>query len=279
MIINKQQMDEINSVQYDMFRAYHAVCEQLNLKYYLVHGSLLGALRYHGFFPMDDDIDVAMLRKDYDVFMREGQKFLGNKYFVQSHLSEKEYPLVFGKVRASGTAFIQPVLKNCHINKGIYIDVFPIDNLPKSKWQRYFLKLKVKIYTRRVNSKLYTGLKLSIKSRLVRLFLKILMPSWESTRDKLCNLYSKIQYTGEIIVRGGKIMEEGINSDFFGTPVRIQFEQIESFAPEKTDEYLKLIYGNYMKYEPMRKDMISDNEVMISADIIDIHKSYREYET
>ena len=111
MIVNQKQMDEINTVQYEIFKAFHKVCSELGLKYYLVHGSLLGALRHKGFFPMDDDIDVAMPRRDYDILMTEGQKMMDNRFFVQSHFSEHDYPMLFGKVRANDTAFIQPVLK------------------------------------------------------------------------------------------------------------------------------------------------------------------------
>ena len=121
MNINKKQMDEINNVQLKIFKEFVSVCKKLNLRYYLVHGSLLGAVKYNGFFPYDDDIDVAMPRKDYEIFIREGQNFLSNNLFVQSNLSEKDYPLVFAKVRDSKTCFIQPLIKNLNINKGIYI--------------------------------------------------------------------------------------------------------------------------------------------------------------
>ena len=273
-------MDEINAVQYDIFKAFHAVCERLNLKYYLVHGSLLGALRYQGFFPMDDDIDVAMPRKDYDTLMEKGQEFIGDRFFIQSYLSENEYPLVFGKVRAKGTAFIQPVLSNCKINKGIYIDVFPIDNYPTKGWKRLYLTLKERFLRRRVNERLNIGVNESknIKTKILQSYYRLVLPSWEESRKKLFTLYSNVPFTGACIVRGGKLKEIGISFELFGDPVKIQFEDIISYAPNKTGEYLELIYGDYMNYEPMGKDMVSASEVMISADIVDVQKSYIEYE-
>ena len=278
MIINKQQMDEINDVQYEIFKAFHNVCKKLNLNYYLVHGSLLGALKYHGFFPMDDDIDVAMPRKDYDKFMNEGVRYIDDKFFIQSHLSEQEYPLPFGKIRANGTAFIQPVLQNCNINKGIYIDVFPIDNFPESTFYRLYLSLKEGLYKRRVFLKLNTGVKTSFKSKVLNAFLVLFIPSWRIAVKRLCSIYTNVKYTGKVIVRGGKVVERGIDSDLFGTPVSIPFIDINSYSPEKTREYLSLIYGDYMNYEPMGKDMVSENEVKISADVIDTQRSYMVYE-
>ncbi len=278
MVINKQQMDEMNAVQYEIFKAFHSVCEQLNLKYYLVHGSLLGALRYQGFFPMDDDIDVAMPRKDYDELMTKGQELIDKKFFIQSHLSDKEYPLVFGKVRANGTAFIQPVLKKCNVHKGIYIDVFPIDNYPTDKVQLRRILFWQTLLGRRVGGKLNMGVTPTLKSRFVQAVLKVFMPSWSNAIAKLSDIYKNVPDTGKVIVRGGKGKEVGIPFRLFGEPKHIKFEELESYAPEKTADYLQLIYGDYMHYEPMGKDMVSDNEVKISADILDCHKSYKEFE-
>lgn len=277
MVINKQQMDEINAVQYDIFKAFHTVCEQLNLKYYLVHGSLLGALRYQGFFPMDDDIDVAMPRKDYDVLMTKGQDLIDKKFFIQSHLSDKEYPLVFGKVRANDTAFIQPVLKFCDVHKGIYIDVFPIDNYPTDAATLKHINFKKAFWGRRVGGKLNMGIQPTLRSRFIQLIMHLLMPSWSKAMAKYADLYKGVPFTGNVIVRGGKVKEAGIPFELFGEPTKIKFNEIESYAPNRTGDYLQLIYGDYMHYEPMGKDMVSENEVKISADIVDCKKSYKEY--
>lgn len=277
MIINKQQMEEINSVQYEIFKAFHSACEILNVKYYLVHGSLLGALRYKGFCPMDDDIDVAMLRKDYNLFMAQGQQYMDTRFFVQSHLTERDYPMLFGKVRATETAFIQPALNDFNINKGIYIDVFPIDNYPTNEKQLRKLVFKSKLYSTRVNQRFKSGMKQSIKSKILGIIGCFIMPSWQKTRDKLCALYSKVSPTGKIVVYGGKTKEIGVPFELFGAPVRIQFGDILSYAPQKTKQYLELIYGDYLHYDPMGKDMVSENEVKISADIVDVNKSYKEY--
>lgn len=277
MVINKQQMDEINAVQYEIFKAFHSVCEQLNLKYYLVHGSLLGALRYQGFFPMDDDIDVAMPRKDYDVLMTKGQELLDKKFFIQSHLSDKEYPLVFGKVRANDTAFIQPVLKKCDVHKGIYIDVFPIDNYPSDTKKLKQINFNQSILGRRVGVKLNLGVQPTFKSRFIRLIMRLLMPSWSKAMVKYADLYKDVPDTGLVIVRGGKAKEIGIPFELFGEPVKIKFNEIDSYAPNRTGEYLQLIYGDYMHYEPMGNDMVSESEVKISANIVDCKKSYKEY--
>lgn len=277
MIINQKQMDEINAVQYEIFKAFHSVCEQLRLRYYLVHGSALGALRHHGFFPMDDDIDVAMPRHDYDILMKEGQQYIGNKYFVQSYLSEVDYPLVFGKIRDKETAFIQPVLSNFNVNQGIYIDVFPIDNYPVSNTKINLLKRKSWFSRLRVEMRFKFERKTSFKSKLFETIALMVFPSWKKARNVFCSTYDKVPYTGIVIVRGGKRKEVGMPFELFGKPTKIVFEGIESYIPERISDYLELIYGDYMNYEPMGKDMVSESEVKISADIFDTKKPYTAF--
>lgn len=277
MVVNQKQMDEINAVQYEIFKAFHSVCVELNLRYYLVHGSLLGALRHQGFSPMDDDIDVAMPRRDYDILLTQGQKLIGEKYFIQSHLSEEDYPLIFAKVRDVSTTFLQPVLSNFKVNQGIYIDVFPIDNYPTKGWIKKYLRLKGLFLSIRTNKRFGSFRKAPSQSFFIKSLASIFYPSWNCARDKYCQLYNEVSETGRVIVRGGKGKEVGILFSLFGEPVPIQFNEISSFAPQKIDEYLHLIYGDYMNYEPMGKDMVSDKEVRISADIVDVKKSYKEY--
>ena len=82
-------MQQINRIQADIFRNFIDVCDKLNLTYYMVHGSLLGALRFKGFFPFDDDIDVAMPRRDYDRLISDGQNFYRNSY-LYNHAKRKK---------------------------------------------------------------------------------------------------------------------------------------------------------------------------------------------
>ena len=92
-------LEKAKHLQIDILKDFISLCRKLNLRYFVVHGTLLGALRYNGFFPMDDDIDVAMPREDYDLFIQKGQKYLPEDLFIQSVESEKEYPLAFSKIR------------------------------------------------------------------------------------------------------------------------------------------------------------------------------------
>ena len=191
MNLTNDQMKEVNGVQLEIFKQFVYVCDKLSLKYYMIHGSLLGTLRYKGFFPFDDDIDVAMPRKDYELLLNKGQELLPKKFFIQSYISENNYPLPFAKIRNTDTAFIQPILQKLNINQGIYIDVFPLDYYPSNKVQRTICSLKEKIYAVRISNRYNYTEKQSILRKWLRTATKVLCPSWRKAVQKRAELYSK----------------------------------------------------------------------------------------
>ena len=86
-------MTELQEIEFGLLQQFLSVCEQLNLTYYLVCGSALGAVKYGGFIPWDDDIDVALPRKDYEIFCREAPRILPEWCFLQNYHSEPQYNL------------------------------------------------------------------------------------------------------------------------------------------------------------------------------------------
>lgn len=277
MYINDNTMRKLNSIQLNIFKEFVNVCEKLDLSYFLVHGSLLGALRYKGFFPMDDDIDVAMPRDDYDRLIEEGQKYLSDNLFIQSNVTDPQYPLAFAKIRDTNTAFIQPVLNNCNVNKGVYIDIFPIDFIPDDEKERRKLNALCRIYNLRVCTVLNIP-NISKKHQLFQVISKVIMPSWKKTMNRYANVYNRKQKTKSIIIFGGKFSEVGIPAKWFEDKIEVEFEGVKSYAPKMYDEYLTRIYGDYLNYSPSEKYLNSYGEVEISADILDLEKSYLLYE-
>lgn len=274
MNITQKEMDDINNVQLNLFKEFIKVCNKLNLKYYMVHGSLLGAVKYKGFFPYDDDIDVAMPRKDYDIFIKQGQKHLSKNIFIQCNKTEKDYPLVFTKLRDSNTTFIQKNYEGYNINQGIYIDIFPIDFYPENI--NNITKIKEKVYSIRVNSRM-KNIKRTLKQKIFVTISKIIYPNWYKTIYKLDNLYKNYNNEFYCIVHGGKNTEIKIPFNIFGNGQKLEFENIEINVPEKYKEYLQIIYGDYNNYNPSAKYMVSKDLVTISAKKVDINKSYKEY--
>lgn len=115
------------------------VCERHNLRYFLVGGTLLGAVRHQGFIPWDDDIDVGMLREDYEKFSKIAQVELSEQYFYQSPQTDPHYFLTYNKIRKHGTQVYEERFRNSNFHKGVFIDIFPLDFCPKPSVFCHFL--------------------------------------------------------------------------------------------------------------------------------------------
>ena len=124
--LRKLQMAEL-----EILNEFVRICEKHDLTYYLVGGTLLGAVRHQGFIPWDDDIDVAMPRADYDRLVEVCGEDLGAEYFYQSPETDPYYFLTYAKIRKNGTEIYEERFKDARFHKGIFIDVFPLDFCPR----------------------------------------------------------------------------------------------------------------------------------------------------
>jgi len=272
MFADFQTMEKIHSIQLEMLGEFLKVMDKMNLKYYFVHGSLLGSVIKESFIIEDDDIDIAMPRQDYDRFIDEGQKFLPNKYFIQSSITD-DYPLPFSKLRNSETAFIQPILKYYKCNQGIYIDIFPIDFAPESRIEQLYENL----LNLRVFSKLRLTEKRTFKSRLLQLLLVCIFPSYSSSVNKREMLCRKRKACEFVRLTGGKNSEKKIPISWFGDGINFNFCGYSVICPIKYSEYLTQIYGgDYFNINPAA-NRIEEEKVELSCNILDLNHSYSNY--
>jgi lipopolysaccharide cholinephosphotransferase len=272
--LSKENVDDMNNIQLEILKEFLYVCNSLNLSYYMVHGSLLGAVRFENFFPFDDDIDIAMPRKDYDRFISMGQDYLPNHLFIQSYKSEKQYPFPFAKIRNSNTSFVQTDMRKLDINEGIYIDIFPIDNYPTSRIKQCLLSLLELIYRIRISLKIYYPNKQPLWKEIIRICSVIACPSWDVAVRKRANLYTRIPQSGNVITIGGKVSEKGIPKNWLGEGELLPFAGIKVRCPKHFKEYLSVIYGNFETYNPAEKYMNHDGTVTVSAEIFSTSESY-----
>lgn len=128
---------EIWAVELDLLAQFDRVCRKYNLTYYLDGGTLLGAVRHHGFIPWDDDIDVEMFRNDYDKLLQiAGQEFK-EPYFFQSAYSDTGYVRGHAQLRNSHTCGALPKeASHVKFNQGMFLDIFVLDGVPDDPKQR-----------------------------------------------------------------------------------------------------------------------------------------------
>lgn len=259
MELSKAQISKLRKVELDILKDFIRVCEKLDIDYFIVQGTLLGAVRHHGFIPWDDDIDVGMLRKDYEVFLRDGQKLLSEKYFIQNYDTDPCYPHGFAKIRDSSTAFVETTCKNLHMNHGIFIDVFPFDYYPESFIEKTVFETRKFLLRYRIRSSLYipADKKITLGNcirNLVKIISKIRYPSLDRALRLQTELYGSIKQGRRYINNGspwGK--RECVPKEWMNETTVLEFEGIKVKAPRLYKEYLKSVYGDYMELPPEDK--------------------------
>ena len=116
---------EIQSIALNILKYIDKVCKENKIRYFLVGGTLLGAIRHKGFIPWDDDIDIFMDYQNYQKFMDCCDKYLDTEKFYFQREDTKELPYFFSKIRMNGTTCISPIdIKNKDFHYGIFVDVF-----------------------------------------------------------------------------------------------------------------------------------------------------------
>ena len=262
--------NELKKIQLDMLKVFIDICEKYNLKYYMLGGSCLGAVRHNGYIPWDDDIDVGLYRKDYEKFLSVCQNELPSNLFLQTIYTDKEYLSNFAKLRNSNTTFIEKAMKNLHINHGVYIDIFPLDEYCHSKIDNFKIYLCQLFLSFKLNFE-----NMSLKYRMLRKLTSILNVNLDKLKFKKDKLLRKYENSNAASVRNfcGIWQEREITEkSVFGDGLKIKFENLDVVIPQKYDDYLTKLYGDYMTLPP-EEERIPHHY----CEIIDFEKPYTEY--
>lgn len=252
--VKECSLREAQMIMLDILKEVHKICEKNNIKYFLSDGTLLGAVRHKGFIPWDDDLDISMPREDYNKFMSVAENELSNEFFMQTVHTDPSYKLyhVPLKIRHNRSLFIEEGEKNEKYHQGIYIDIFPIDKVPDST-SKFIIQSKLSKFLLVMKSRISTSDFPSIHA-FARTFLQVI---GKGISYKLVNkiIFATYKWNNEA---GGDSYCQGIDllwNSVFRTehlfPLKkIKFEDDEFWAPNKPEEILKTMYGDYMKLPP-----------------------------
>jgi len=269
----------LKNIESEMLKSFIEVCERLNLRYFVVGGTLLGAIRHHGFIPWDDDIDVGLPREDYEKFLQEAQSYLPKYYFVQNRKTDPELPNNYAKIRDSRTTFIENGVQHLNINHGVYIDIFPIDFYPESKWKQRVFDVKSKLLKIRIghafdfaNTPKKSPFR-KIARKVVSLFLVLVYPTIASALNAQEKLYKKEKNSGLVVnLCGAWGKREIMQASWLAETCDVEFEGMAVKAPKEYDKYLKQVYGDYMKFPPVEQQVSHHY-----SEIIDLDEPYIKY--
>lgn len=247
-------LKDLQKVELEILLEVDRICKKNNIRYFLVSGTLLGAIRHKGFIPWDDDIDICMPIKDYNKFCSVAPKELNSKYFLQNYQSDM-ISMWFSKVRKNGTAAVEAGREKKTHHQGIWIDIFPligikndrkwIDNLKKRvDFAKKLLKIKIDCIEENEKLPFYKKIHNLIPLSLIRMISgRIYKTAFKSHEDFDCCYY--IWAENNIRAR--------FKSELFDETINVEFEGHMLPAPKKWDEYLKIVYGDYMTPPPPEK--------------------------
>ncbi len=137
--VSEQDLHNLKAVLLNMMQDIHNVCMHRNIRYSLLGGSMLGAIRHQGFIPWDDDIDIVMPREDWERFKDIFQTDMGGKYVLEAPgYGDKDTKTFFGKVYLKGTTLLELQDLSSPFEKGIWIDIFVLENVSDSPLVRWF---------------------------------------------------------------------------------------------------------------------------------------------
>ena len=263
--MRKIEVEELKKLEIEILDFFVHICENNGLTYFLSGGTLLGAVRHHGFIPWDDDIDVMMPRSDYEKLIK---LFPAHPYYkFLYHGNTHNYPKPFGTINDCRTYKPESnIREKCRHILGVNIDVFPIDEIPDSKEEihQYYSELSNMANKMYCITYSYTYKKsywFTIKKYAGITFYRTLEFFRIVSVDEIVREYASLaqKYTG----RGSSMCgvttignygakEANVAKEYFPI-IKMQFENKEYDIPANYDSYLSGLYGDYMKLPPMEK--------------------------
>lgn len=243
---------KIKPMLVDIMDEIHAYAESNGIRYYLIAGTLIGAIRHNGFIPWDDDIDIVMPRPDYDRFLKE----YSHPYLkIISSSNDETYPLDYAKVHDTRTLTTE---EGGDGHWGVSIDIFPLDGLPTMKLACEQFEKTRKLrrlvanqrFTRKGKLKMSNGLVKNasiIIGRLIHPFVSFnkIMLKMDSLMKKYD--YDSSEFCGCLCWR--KLI---FRRDMFGESTH-EFEGRTYHIPSGYDEVLRIVFGDYMQLPPEDK--------------------------
>lgn len=262
------------AVELNILKVIDKVCKENGLKYFAAFGTLIGAVRHNGFIPWDDDLDVFMLRDDYDRFVSLTAEYIKEPYVFQD--VDNGFALsAHTKVRDSRTAAIEYMDAPESYNQGIFVDVFPLDDADDGKDNQPLyhdiqkLMWQIASHPKEMQQLVNLGQKFVLDSDLIQDLCQIgpfgTLKQLEIFNGDIFGQSSRINFLTDEIYH----LHPSYEREWFSEAIYVPFEDMEIPIPVGYDAILKCQYGDYM----VPKQVKGAHTIKV----MDPDKSYLEY--
>ena len=255
-----------------LLRELDRVCKQLDIPYYLFAGTLLGAVRHRNLIPWDDDLDVVMLRWDYERFLKEAPELLDSSLFTLQAEGPPHWPMFFSKLRLNKTACLEPYHpKDPASHQGVYIDVFPCDNAYSGNLARrlQFYCSKV-IIAKGLDARGYVT---ESKAKKLFMFMCRLLP--RSPFHRVVRGPRKTGGFGHSLLGGASKYSRSVYpADCFASETLLPLGDEYYPCPVGSVQLLEILYGDYMRIPPESERACKKHAILV--DLTRDHTCYKE---
>ena len=263
---DEKTLKRVQKIELEILKDFKKLCDRHGLDYFGIAGTGIGVLRHGGFIPWDDDIDIALPRKDYEEFLRLAKKELADKYTILNVRENENYPLMTTRLVKKGTKFREYALKDINCDFGIFLDIYPFDNVSDDEKEYKKQGRKVWFYSKLLILRSIpfpvlgaTGWKkkvLHAATAICHYILKIshISKKWIAKKcDESMRMYNDKQ-TSRLTYFADTTPYMNIFDRNAIFPLKeYKFEDVMIKMPYELDRHLTTMYGNYMELPPIEK--------------------------
>lgn len=255
--MERELLRKVQLTQLEIAKEIKRVCEENGIRFFLNDGTFLGAVRHGGFIPWDDDMDLGMLREDYEKFCRIAPSKLKPDYCLQTWYTEPNYGLPFGKVMKRNTVYLESKKTRRLRENGFYVDIFPFDDVPEEPERRAELAGKLlELYRVKLMKSGYKPWmendKMLWKKRIGYLYYQ--MKALFAGQQELASAYDALARS---VGKGKTVCEQCamavpmyFDRAWCEELAEYSFEGVSFPGPKEYDQFLTAMYGDYMQLPP-----------------------------
>ena len=264
-MVDNDSLRKAQLIENDLLKKFREICQAEGMPYYLLGGTALGARRHKGFIPWDDDIDVGLVREDYDRFLSVAPKYLEEDQIIEHYSLDESYQDYTMKLSRAKVSFLTQ-RENTVVKQHIWIDIFPLDGAPDNRLLRWLHFRRIDFYRMQLSFHYIKDVRINEERpgwQKALVFLarhipigKLIHPT--GMKKALVREFRKYRAADSKTI--GNYMGAYREREFlpvadFGEGTDVEFEGEIYKAPRNLDGYLTNLYGDYMQFPPKEQQV------------------------